>query len=272
MFYTNHPTTNLGATPQAFGSEYHPLFGGLLDDRRLDQLIDAQVACSQPSSRETSPPLRRLPVVRTRSNDVELFQPRFRADETGIWDANPPGTALRSGDEVDDDEIVWRLRPPTEPASQRPDHLYDHAVRVASEADALWQILQGELGDDDPATVKAKIAKQDAFAHRSQTLKMAEVWQETSDSQEWDMTTYDGRKAAWHAIDDNRKGEEGREARNANLRTVRDKPNAKLKGMSPDELADHVRGQGRQRQQRARARAKAAAKAAATGDLSAAIS
>jgi hypothetical protein len=276
-------------TPHECAPEHHPLFGSIQNTEGFNQLFDAHTKSAEPSEHDqfsidnldaildgtVEMPLRgiptyRAPITRAEPDSAESFQTSVRADFAGTWDAHPPNTPPQSGDEIDDSGIVWRLRPLSGPESQRPDHLYDHAVSTATKVEALLERLQAELGSNHPQTVAAEEALQTAYAQRLQARKAAEAWQETGEGREWDLVSHDGRAEAWAKINDYRKGE-GREARNDSRRKVRENPNARLDNLTPEERVAYRNEQKRLQKQRARALEKAT-KAAQSGDLSAAIS
>lgn len=197
--------------------------------------------------------------------DPVKHQARFVADERGVWDEMPFGTAPRRGDEVDIEGVVWRLRPTVGPKSDRPDHQYDHAVRVAADARERLAILRGEFGDKAPVTVEAEQTMRAAYAESARLLKVLEAWQEAggvSDdwlSRTWDFSTPQGRIRAYRDINSYYKTDIGKTARNNGRRKVRTAPNANLSSMTPEERAAYKRDQARRRKQAARERAKNAA-------------
>lgn len=146
---------------------------------------------------------------------------RTRTFDGRIWDLLPPGTAPRSGDEVEGDG-VWRPRQVIADYTTR----YDRAVfeRVAAQREY----------DADP-TELARKRLEDAIRLQSDALRASD--DETIQERD--------RIDTWRAG-------EGRDVYNASRRQVRAGPNANLKTMTDEEKAAHKREQARLRKQRSR--------------------
>lgn len=246
---------------------YHPVFGGIAADpfaltpeeraerdlmRRIEteipdrqqqqiayfrQLLDFEI--DGIGEAPALPAHMHDPVIRRFQTDdnPKTFTPATRTDANGIvWDLQEPGTAIQSGD-LDDDEGLWRPRRTAAQCETR----YDRAVflRHAAEKDLAEAIRLH--GDDDLRVIAARNKVDAAWAAQAKALKDAD-----------DPTTL-----AREAIDNYRKTDEGKTARNASRRT-RATANRDLSGMSEAEEKAHKAEQAKLRKQRQRAALKEA--------------
>lgn len=197
------------------------------------------------------------------------YRGRSFSDEHGTWDEARPGAQPRHGDQIDDEGVIWRLRPVTvDPRKMNPRQAYDHAVEVAAAARNRVEVLAANLAADHPDLIRAREIMHQLADNRLAKLKAFEAWQEAGNDpvltpvQAWEATRHD-RTKQWRAIDAYRQTEAGRLERNASLRTTDRGPNAKLNALTPDELKEHRRQKEAEKKRRQRAKKAAAAAAAA---------
>lgn len=207
------------------------------------------------------------------------FVPKWRVDEYGVWDLQPPGAKHISGD-YHDEEGVWRQRKP-KPRGDTPKERYEIAADNERLAREKLESREAKYPADDPNTIRLREILSDLSQHRRNALAAYEKWQadgldpelNPTESAKWDTTTTKGRKARWNDIDADRRTFAGRHDYNKRRRTVRERANMNLLLCTPEEKKERKREQDREAQRRKREKAKAAkAAAAASGDLSAAIS
>ncbi len=131
---------------------------------------------------------------------------------------------------------IWRPRPNITMCKSR----YDRAVFTRIEAERAYNDALRVYGPDAVETIEAKRALEAAWVAQSTAMKEAD----TKQVRERD------RIDLWR--------KERSAEYNAKRRKKRETPNSDLTGMSPEEMAEHIRAREREKKRRQRAAAKAA--------------
>lgn len=254
----------------------HDLFGSFAADP-FEQLIEAQIAADTaaitPAITPTNIddyltgrialPCRAAGPVHPKPEAPAPYRGRVFADHLGTWDEQPTGTLPGSGDNIDAEGVVWRLRPSDKLRGSTPRHIYDRAVTVTAAAREKVEALVAELGPDHPSLARPREILKALEADRSRKLKAFLAWQERGEDPEiWTLAGIGGRERDWRRIDAVRMTDAGRADRNASRRTTGRGPNARLAGMTAAEREAHRRKQKAEAESNRRQRAKENAEAA----------